>query len=431
MPSGDFNIPTASITIDGVFSDWGSIEPVFRDPPGDEDPDLSGMDIEKFYMAQDNDFYYFRVTTYDGPSTGADGGPMYCFMPANGPDWVPGQRVSCVYPLASGAPSEPQVVVVETTWDPSTMTVVNSYDGAGHAAGSGGSVEWKTPKGDMLAVAGKYVSAWASMWNAPPPTGWPQLCDLGATRIQIETASISGVITCTTCASNNYSVLAFDGPDPDTSNLIGSAIVYPDGTYTIDGIPIGADVYLFAVWDSDGNGIIAAGDYWGSSVPYVVPENGISEASFGITNEIAGTSISGEITCNDFQPGLGQIYISALSGSDQNTDGVVATVSISEPGPYNIENLNVGDDVWVSAYWDANGTGASGPGFGDYTGSYVGNPIILSSEVNTGIDLGVGNPFAGAFGSVSPDPAYSCLFDFDGDGDVDGSDLAEMAAGLE
>jgi hypothetical protein len=85
----------------------------------------------------------------------------------------------------------------------------------------------------------------------------------------------------------------------------------------------------------------------------------------------------------------------------------------------------------VSAYWDANGTGASGPGFGDYTGSFVGNPVILISEGSTGINLGVGNPFAGAFGSVRSDPGYSCLLDFDGDGDVDGSDLAEMAAGLQ
>ncbi len=41
--------------------------------------------------------------------------------------------------------------------------------------------------------------------------------------------------------------------------------------------------------------------------------------------------------------------------------------------------------------------------------------------------------FAGAYGSIDPEPNYSILCDSygDGDGDVDGSDLAEFAAGVE
>ena len=74
---------------------------------------------------------------------------------------------------------------------------------------------------------------------------------------------------------------------------------------------------------------------------------------------------------------------------------------------------------------------AFGADFGDYTGGFVGNPVILSSGANTGINLSLGNPFAGIFGSVNSEPVYSCLFDLDGDGDVDGSDLAGMAAGFE
>jgi penicillin V acylase-like amidase (Ntn superfamily) len=39
--------------------------------------------------------------------------------------------------------------------------------------------------------------------------------------------------------------------------------------------------------------------------------------------------------------------------------------------------------------------------------------------------------FAGAYGSISLDPNYISLFDFDGDEDVDGSDLALLAAAFE
>lgn len=39
--------------------------------------------------------------------------------------------------------------------------------------------------------------------------------------------------------------------------------------------------------------------------------------------------------------------------------------------------------------------------------------------------------FAGTFGSTSSDPNYNSPLDFDGDGDVDGLNLAEFAAGLE
>jgi hypothetical protein len=155
--------------------------------------------------------------------------------------------------------------------------------------------ECKFYKNDVRRWIGKELSAWCDQGFFTACRDHVDLIDL-----QPETASISGVITCASCTSDNYAVLAFDGPDPDFSNLIGSAIVNPDGSYTIDGIPIGANVYLFAVWDSDGNGIIAAGDYWGSDGPYVVPDSGIFAASFGIANEILGTFISGEVTCNGF-----------------------------------------------------------------------------------------------------------------------------------
>jgi len=39
--------------------------------------------------------------------------------------------------------------------------------------------------------------------------------------------------------------------------------------------------------------------------------------------------------------------------------------------------------------------------------------------------------FAAAYGSINSEPNYSSACDLEGDGDVDGSDLAEFAAGFE
>ncbi len=68
MPRGVFTIPTTSIDIDGDFSDWPAAAKVFDDIDQD-DPDAvygGNEDLKSFWMAQDDNYYYFRTVYHDG-----------------------------------------------------------------------------------------------------------------------------------------------------------------------------------------------------------------------------------------------------------------------------------------------------------------------------------------------------------------------------
>jgi hypothetical protein len=56
-------IPTGTITVDGLPDDWVGIEPILVDPQGDSTCG-SGTDIKSVFIAQDNDYLYWRIDTY-------------------------------------------------------------------------------------------------------------------------------------------------------------------------------------------------------------------------------------------------------------------------------------------------------------------------------------------------------------------------------
>ncbi len=58
-------IPQATITVDGLASDWQGIVPVVTDPQGDCSVG-TGCDIKEVYVAYDNDYVYWRMDSYDG-----------------------------------------------------------------------------------------------------------------------------------------------------------------------------------------------------------------------------------------------------------------------------------------------------------------------------------------------------------------------------
>jgi hypothetical protein len=63
----------------------------------------------------------------------------------------------------------------------------------------------------------------------------------------------------------------------------------------------------------------------------------------------------------------------------------------------------------------------------DDNGSDSGSAYIYEAHANTD-NIPTINEFATAYGSMISDPHYSSACDFDGDGDVDGGDLAVFAA---
>jgi len=63
LPS--FNVPTASMTVDGNISDWVGISPAITDPTGDANA-TSGSDIEEVYVTQDASNVYVRIDLANG-----------------------------------------------------------------------------------------------------------------------------------------------------------------------------------------------------------------------------------------------------------------------------------------------------------------------------------------------------------------------------
>jgi hypothetical protein len=61
-----FDVPYKTINIDGDYSDWKINNRVYLDTDGSDCGDVSGQDIKAVYVAQDNEYIYFRFVL-NGP----------------------------------------------------------------------------------------------------------------------------------------------------------------------------------------------------------------------------------------------------------------------------------------------------------------------------------------------------------------------------
>jgi len=121
--------------------------------------------------------------------------------------------------------------------------------------------------------------------------------------------------------------------------------------------------------------------------------------------------VSGTITCDSYTSG--NIYVAAFDGPDPRYAEKINSASLPSPGPYTLD-VDAGEEVWIRAYWDKDGSGTLSPG--DYCGSYSGNPVEIISENCCGPN------------NIDVELKELCEGDFDRDGNVDGSDLATSAA---
>jgi len=82
-----------------------------------------------------------------------------------------------------------------------------------------------------------------------------------------ESIDISGTISCSLPAgAGDIYIVVFNGPDPETDEVIGETSISAPGSYTVCDLPDGGGAYVFAYWDMDG--IVApegpvTGDYQG------------------------------------------------------------------------------------------------------------------------------------------------------------------------
>ena len=127
--------------------------------------------------------------------------------------------------------------------------------------------------------------------------------EMGLQPAAVNTSSISGTITCTAPSeSGNIFVWAYDGPDWRYAHWLGGAVADDDRNYTIEGLAVGASVYLFARWDADDNGIKTFGDYWGRKIESVeVTSGGTPDVDFSTDTPIDNSYIM-------TKPGLYRVF---------------------------------------------------------------------------------------------------------------------------
>ncbi len=191
-----FEIPTATITIDGNGDDWNNIEPVYVDDVNDQDPkaDWDGTDFYKFYLAKDDTYLYAMMTLYDGePSTGTITVYGFSFKQLAGYNDSVGDRWTYAYCYDSSW----SVKVVELA-DLETLetTEIDGYSSKKYIGIGSNFIEWKVPLSSMGTRDGRFVYIWVYPYNVFGESGESILSDYagGYTHIVDEDAVGTGII---------------------------------------------------------------------------------------------------------------------------------------------------------------------------------------------------------------------------------------------
>jgi len=281
-PSGSFTIPAATITIDGDPGDWPPQAVVFEDVSGDGDPNKSGTDLEKLYLAKDAEYLYAGMSFYDGDPTHNDGMTHLLLRLRSRYD----QSTPVLDISTSPINSTWEVFVNKDPWG--EWEYIGYYGDYG--AASAGFLEWKAPLSDIEeaigSLNGKFVSALIGVPASSDPCAQRDYRDDNHTMIQLNLLSdISGTISFPDYTSGSLSITAYDWHDPKYATKLGEMEVSAPGPYTITGLPEGENVYIYARWDSDANGIVSFGDYWGMTGP-VLLAGGSNAIAIDMVNEI-------------------------------------------------------------------------------------------------------------------------------------------------
>ena len=266
-----FNIPTVSdgaIVLDGNQSGWPAASPVFTDFTGDENEgaDLAGGDIQAVYAAKDGNYFYVGIQLADGNPL-AETGMAYVWEAMNGykNDSQAGNLVCYAY-YADGQ----WIAGLGTrNTDPWAEPTVLWTGADGDVAAGTGFIEWRAPLaeiGDLL--PGRWLRVYSHQ------TSGFTLSDDNPTQIRIETATLSGTVSCAGCTGEGkFFIAALPCAEPAyrCADAIGNAAFLENsGSYTLTGIPIGATVYLHVIYDANDNGILDFGDTTGVSGPVTI-----------------------------------------------------------------------------------------------------------------------------------------------------------------
>ena len=140
-PTNTFIAPTKTITIDGNYNDWNINDRVFNDTDGPECNNVAGRDIKEVYVAQDNEFIYFRFIL-NGP-----------FDVTYGYKFGTDLHINVGY---GGAPYMRMVITMPAEYGYQQSQYPDSY-----LAASGNQFEARIPKSDVLSWKNENLAAWA------------------------------------------------------------------------------------------------------------------------------------------------------------------------------------------------------------------------------------------------------------------------------
>jgi len=191
-----FEIPTATITIDGNSDDWNDIEPVYIDNTNDQDPKANwdGTDLYKFYLAKDDTYLYTMMTLYDGePSTGTITVYGLSLKKLPGYNDSVGDRWTYAYCYDNSWFVEVvELVDLETL----ETTEIDGYSSKKYIGVGSNFIEWKVPLTSMGTRNGRFVYVWIYPYDVLGESGDYILCDYAYSYAHIvdEDAVGTGII---------------------------------------------------------------------------------------------------------------------------------------------------------------------------------------------------------------------------------------------
>lgn len=273
LDSEEIEMPEATITIDGSASDWEGIPSMTTDADYGNTPPAA-IDIQKVFMAKDANYLYWMVETAAPPT---------------------GQAVTFAMTINKKATlAANNHFMYATLHQESTGSVsyaLQQYDNLGNLvelstssadATIGSVVEGRIPLDQFLGRTMVMLSG--NAWQTDAPYGYDSVDDDVA--MLLPTTTVSGEIQYNPyVAGTDVSqtiIKAFNEANPLTGAFLGSAVVNGVGAYSIPGLPIGKPIYLFALGDTDSNGIRTWVDYAGSAGPVTPQADGESDQTIPI-----------------------------------------------------------------------------------------------------------------------------------------------------
>ena len=396
IPTGTVIIPTKTINVDGQTSDWTGISP-FLVPVGLVEGSFNdaGLDIDKVFLARDDNNYYFRIDT-----AGPRGNPAYIYdyflefkkTPGTG-SYLPGdKRVGARY-------------YTKDVWTITTAggTVIEFHMLRDTSGGySSGSYQVKTVGTDNPALPtsgqtqpGYYAGSINNgnlnihIYNGTTQLSvWGPVSGNTLTSGSVQYSNGSNWCNYNTSSGSYVSSTIWSAYVAVWTEISQGAYTW-QGSYLGDNMAMGLDKTV--EWKAP---LAALGDVSGYFLTARANPNAFGfdnyrwgEASYTtqqIGPESAMGKVSGNLTIPDYD-GFGNIYIGVYSSATGYKPGGALAFQTIYPGGYtpdmafSFDQLPVGAKVFIAIHWDRDGNGIISAGdYSSFSASFTTSSAMAS-----------------------------------------------------